>query len=100
MAHSDEHHEAQVAGGGLLEARGQAPALLEPADAALHEVAHPVQHAVVFDGQLAVAPTRNHRFGSLRDDDAPQVVGVVGPVCQHVAGAQALQQRLGLVLQL
>lgn len=96
MANSDEHHEALVAGGRLLEACCQTAALLEPADAAFHNVALPVQLPVVVNGHRAVAPTRNHRFGPQRDDDAAQVVGIVGPVRQHVAGAQSRQQQLGL----
>ena len=49
LASRGEQDKAQIAGRGLLIARGNTAALLEPADGPLHDVALPVQHPAVVD---------------------------------------------------
>ncbi len=66
MTNGDEHHKALVTRGSLLEACSQTAALLEPADAAFHNVALPVQLPV--DRPRAVATDQNYQFDPLRHD--------------------------------
>lgn len=80
MAHDDEHHEPLIAGYGLLEARDQAVALLEPADAAFHNVVLPVQPLVLVDRYLAITAARKHWFALPLNTSGSGVGGVsMGP---------------------
>ena len=82
-----EQDKAQIAGRGPFTARGNAAALLQPADGPFHDVALPVPHPVVVDRLLPVTPPRNHRFGPLHHDVKSQIIVIVAPVRQHVVRA-------------
>jgi len=78
--------------GGLLEAGGDAPELLELGDAAFDEVALSIEMGVelVFAGPGGAA--RDDRLGVLLGDRRADVIGIVGGVGDDRLGRRILQQ--------
>ena len=80
-----EGYAGQEVGGQLVVAGRDAAEVFDTAEGVFDQVAVLVSLAVVADGPLAVAPTRDDRCGPDLTQRATQPVGVVAFVAQQVA---------------
>lgn len=85
----DEGHER---GEELVVACGDALELFELAEVSLDGVVFFVERLVVGLLVLAMTSWRDHRFGAGIQDDVHQPIGVIGPIRQHRAGLDAIDE--------
>ena len=75
--------EREVAFGGFVVAGGDAAGVLQLVEAALDEVAQPVEDAIHCHTQLAVFPHGDHRQHIARLHGLANIVRVVAAICQQ-----------------
>lgn len=79
-------YEALEAFGGLVVAGSAAAGIFELVEAALHQVAQPVEGAVHGNAQLAGLPHRDDRHDIARLHGFANLVRVIAAICQQDAG--------------